>query len=94
MTHCSRKYDDDIIADDQAKSIKRTKVQQLEFIKDVLGGEDLDFEYDRVIIVIHSLDGKALRSTDIQQTLSEIASLKKVIKCRSIQKIGYNDCIN
>lgn len=57
---------------------KRTKTQQLEFIKEVLSGRDEGFKYPRVMLIIHNLDGKALRSDDTQQILSEIASLKKV----------------
>jgi Origin recognition complex, subunit 2 len=70
--------EDAIDEETNTKIQKRTKVQQLEFIKDVLSGREEGFKYNRVILIIHNLDGKALRSDDTQQILSEIAKLQKV----------------
>lgn len=68
------------LEDDQLKIVKRNKIQQLEYIKEVLNGEEELFVYERVYIVVYSLDGKPLRSPECQQVLSEIACAKKVRK--------------
>jgi Origin recognition complex subunit 2 len=66
------------LLDHQVRIAKRSKIQQLEYIKEVLNGEEELFPFERVYVVVYSIDGKPLRSPESQQVLSEIANSKKV----------------
>jgi len=51
---------------------------QLEYMRNMLDDEESDLKYEKVVFLVHSIDGKSLRNNEIQQTLSTIASMKRV----------------
>ena len=51
---------------------------QLEYMRSILNDPDSDLRFDRVILMVHSIDGKSLRNMEIQHTLSTIAAMKRV----------------
>ena len=67
-------------AKNKDKVVKRTKIQQIEYIKRLLNDEDPDtiIKYPKIVLMIHNIDGKPLRTLESQQILSELALSKKV----------------
>ena len=51
---------------------------QLAFIRNILDDEEKDFKYERVVLLVHNIDGKSLRNIEVQSVLSDLALMKRV----------------
>ena len=66
----------------ESKTPKYKKIgSQLQYIARFLDDEDASqkLTFDRLILIIHNIDGKTLRDLENQKILSKLASFKKVI---------------
>jgi len=65
--------------EEKEKSSSKQIEAQLEYMKSMLDDEESDLKYNKVVFMVHSIDGKSLRNNEIQQILSIIAAMKRVL---------------